>query len=559
MPLTRKEDYIADPEAFRLRPDDLPADFSTEERVLWDVAYTTGTTSGRPSPFYNTAHDAYAIWDQARRCNEAEGLTAADRVANLYPLAGFPTGAFLSVIRSGMVVGFPVAHGLTGAANSEFKVRNSLAEAVATIARFRPTVLWGVPSFIRRFLDEAERGAAPISRDVRLVLTSGEPMPAALRAELREQLARLGAGLRSRSAPATRSPRCRAAWCNAPRTREPQNLCPDLYHLEVVDPATGRRLPDGESGMLAITHLHRRGTVLLRYLVGDIVTLERERRARSAAGEGERVVATPRRTGSLVKCRGMLVNTDVILDTLSALPGIGQFQIVFAAGGAAGRDGAAGDPHRAGRRRGGASRRDDVIAARARGGVAAPRGRVRGARRALRPRALDQGQARARPAHKNGLNEDCMDPNAAGKSFPPYEFHVERGKIREFADAIGDPNPIYRDPAYAAKSALRRHRRAADPAAHVPLRAARGVGGAARSRTGATSCTASRSSNISRRSFAGDVLTAQDRIVSITEKESRRAGKLQIAVIETTFHNQRGEKVQVARRTLVETGKRISE
>ena len=76
--------------------------------------------------------------------------------------------------------------------------------------------------------------------------------------------------------------------------------------------------------------------------------------------------------------------------------------------------------------------------------------------------------------------------------------------------------------------------------------------------TGATSCTASRSSSISRR-VAGDVLHAQDRIVSITEKESRRAGRLQIAVIETTFHNQRGEKVQVARRTLVETGQRISE
>jgi acyl dehydratase len=58
---------------------------------------------------------------------------------------------------------------------------------------------------------------------------------------------------------------------------------------------------------------------------------------------------------------------------------------------------------------------------------------------------------------------------------------------------------------------------------------------------------------------AGDVLTAQERIASITEKESRRAGRLQIAVIETTFHNQRGEKVQVARRTLVETGKRIAE
>ena len=205
LPLTQKDDFIADPEAFRLRPDDLPADFSAEERVLWDVAYTTGTTSGKPSPFYNTAHDAYAIWDQARRCNEAEGLDAGDRVANLYPLAGFPTGAFLSVVRSGMVVGFSVAHGLTGAANSEFKVRNSLPEAVATIARFRPTVLWGVPSFIRRFLDEAGRRGADLS-DVQRIVTSGEPVPAALRAELRQQLSRLGAAsvqIRARSAQAT--------------------------------------------------------------------------------------------------------------------------------------------------------------------------------------------------------------------------------------------------------------------------------------------------------------------------------------------------------------------
>src|SRR6202158_3297682 len=145
LPLTHKHDYISDPEAFRLRPADLPADSSAEERVLWDVAYTTGTTSGRPSPFYNTAHDAYAIWDQARRCSEAEGLIASDRVANLYPLAGFPTGAFLGVIRSRTIPGFPVVHGLTGSANSEFKVRNSLAEALTTVARFRPTVLWGVP------------------------------------------------------------------------------------------------------------------------------------------------------------------------------------------------------------------------------------------------------------------------------------------------------------------------------------------------------------------------------------------------------------------------------
>src|SRR6476619_3043349 len=59
LPPTRKDDYIADPEAFRLQAADLPDEFAPAERVLWDVAYTTGTTRGRPSPFYNTTHDAY--------------------------------------------------------------------------------------------------------------------------------------------------------------------------------------------------------------------------------------------------------------------------------------------------------------------------------------------------------------------------------------------------------------------------------------------------------------------------------------------------------------------
>src|SRR5215470_12870941 len=326
LPLTHKADYIVDPEAFRLRPDDLPADCTMEERVLWDVAYTTGTTGGKPSPFYNTTHDAYAVLDQARRCNEAEGVLPGDRVANLYPLAGFPTGAFLSVVRSTMIAGLPVVHGLTGSANSDFKVRNSLAEALDKIEPFRPTVLWGVPSFVRRFLDEAQRRGRDFS-DVHLVITSGEPVPPALRAEMKALLAACGAGaveFRARYA----FTEMQGGLVQCAEDAPGQNVTPDLYYLEVVDPDTGRRLPDGESGMLAITHLHRRGTVLLRYLVGDIVTLSREP-CPHCGRIGERVVRTPRRTGSLVKCRGMLVNTEVVIDLLSAIEAIGMFQLVF--------------------------------------------------------------------------------------------------------------------------------------------------------------------------------------------------------------------------------------
>jgi acyl dehydratase len=151
-----------------------------------------------------------------------------------------------------------------------------------------------------------------------------------------------------------------------------------------------------------------------------------------------------------------------------------------------------------------------------------------------------------------------MDPNAAGKTFPPYEFHVERGKIREFADAIGDPNPIYRDPAYARETELGGI--IAPPTLlRTFLYEPRAAAEALRVADWSYIVHGEQEFEYLAPVLAGDVLTAQDRIVSITEKESRRAGLLQIAVIETVFRNERGEQVQIARRTLVETGKRIGE
>jgi acyl dehydratase len=149
-----------------------------------------------------------------------------------------------------------------------------------------------------------------------------------------------------------------------------------------------------------------------------------------------------------------------------------------------------------------------------------------------------------------------MDLSAAGKTFPPYEFPIERGKIKEFADALGDKNPIYRDPAHAAKTSV-----GGILAPPTMLRCflyePREAAEALKVKDWSYIVHGEQEFEYLAPVLAGDVLTAQDKIVSIVEKESRRAGKLQIAVVETTFHNQRGEKVQVSRRTLVETGKRI--
>lgn len=42
-----------------------------------------------------------------------------------------------------------------------------------------------------------------------------------------------------------------------------------------------------------------------------------------------------------------------------------------------------------------------------------------------------------------------------GATFPPFSFTVERGKIREFAAAIGDMKDIYLDPQKAAAAGYR--------------------------------------------------------------------------------------------------------
>ena len=50
----------------------------------------------------------------------------------------------------------------------------------------------------------------------------------------------------------------------------------DHFYPEIIDPATGRVLPDGEKGELVITHLTREGSPLIRYRTRDITYLMRD-------------------------------------------------------------------------------------------------------------------------------------------------------------------------------------------------------------------------------------------------------------------------------------------
>ena len=88
-----KQDYIRDPELFRLDPSRATG-LSLEERTIADIIYTAGS-SGEPTPFYDTVHDRYARIDLMARATRIAGIGPADTVMNLFPLSAVPHQGFL--------------------------------------------------------------------------------------------------------------------------------------------------------------------------------------------------------------------------------------------------------------------------------------------------------------------------------------------------------------------------------------------------------------------------------------------------------------------------------
>ena len=319
LPLTSKQDLMADPEAFRLRVPELPL----HERALWEVIYTTGSTA-EPTPVYNTTHDYHSYLFQSRRVAEISGIHETDVIANLFPLTPAPMGAFLRSATNAYAAGATICAALPGAAHGSFDVHRSLDYAVHTVDVHRATILWGVPSFLRRVLLRAKELRADF-RSVRMCAISGEATTPEMREELRRCLRELGA------AGTTVFDRYGStelgAFAQCREEGDWHNPAPEIQYHEVVDPQTGRRLPDGERGALAVTHLDRRGTVLIRFLVGDVVSLSRAP-CPHCGRTSERIVGPVVRGSDLVKVKGMLINPGALVAALAAMPGLDEFQVL---------------------------------------------------------------------------------------------------------------------------------------------------------------------------------------------------------------------------------------
>ena len=151
-----------------------------------------------------------------------------------------------------------------------------------------------------------------------------------------------------------------------------------------------------------------------------------------------------------------------------------------------------------------------------------------------------------------------VDKSYIGRTGAPVTMHVERGKIREFAHAIKDDDPMYFDEAHAGREAggimppvtflqtVQHWDNDGSGRARVPFDLKRVLHG-------------EQEYEFLLPIHAGDVLTAVSRIVDVDEKPGKRGGSMTFAVTETEYRNAQGALVARARAVGIETGQVVKD
>ena len=219
--------------------------------------HASSGTTGKPTVVGYTAKDIDTWTNCMARSIRAAGARPGDKVHIAYGYGLFTggLGAHYGAERLGLVT-IPASGGMT-------------ERQVQLITDFKPEIIMVTPSYMLAIADEMEKqGLDPKQCSLRIGIFGAEPWTNEMRKQIEQRLS-LDAidiyGLSEVMGPGV-SQECI-------ETKDGLTIWEDHFYPEVVDPATGRVLPDGEQGELVFTSLTKEALPVIRYRTRDLTRL----------------------------------------------------------------------------------------------------------------------------------------------------------------------------------------------------------------------------------------------------------------------------------------------
>ena len=219
--------------------------------------HASSGTTGKPTVVGYTQNDIDMWADVCARSIRGAGGSKSDivHVAYGYGLFTGGLGAHYGAERLGAAV-IPMSGGQT-------------ERQVQLIQDFQPTIIMSTPSYMLNLADEFDRqGLNPADSSLRVGIFGAEPWTDAMRKEIESRCGMDAIdiyGLSEVIGPGV------ASECI--ETKDGPHIWEDHFYPEIVDPASGEVLPDGEYGELVFTSLTKEALPIIRYRTRDLTRL----------------------------------------------------------------------------------------------------------------------------------------------------------------------------------------------------------------------------------------------------------------------------------------------
>ena len=280
---------------------------AVDEREIVRIHSSSGTT-GTPVIIPYTAKDVDDWAEQFRRCYELAGITAEDRI-QITPGYGLWTAG----------IGFQAGAEKLGAMVVPMGPGNT-EKQLQFMVDLQTTVIGATSSYALLLAEEIERrGMKDQIALAKGVIGSerwGAKMRDRVKADLGIQIYDIY-GLTEVYGPGI------GISCDA---EDGMHYWDDFLYIEIVDPATGEPLPDGEWGEIVITTLVKEGAPLIRFRTHDLSRIIPG--ACSCGSPFPRIDALQGRSDDMVKIHGVNVFPRQIEEILQTFPALSsEYQI----------------------------------------------------------------------------------------------------------------------------------------------------------------------------------------------------------------------------------------